>query len=113
MRARCSYLSKLKKSTLAVTAELCRSLRALIPKSCGTQVMSHMDSALQPALPASNGLLSGVAAGHELPVLTGIVELFAAIEALQVGMSTKNWRSMLRQAMRASNDAAFQEDSGC
>ncbi len=65
---------------------LCRSLRALTSKSCAVQVMFLMAQALRPAVAASDGLLSGVAAGHDLPVLTGIVELYAGIEALQVSV---------------------------
>ena len=57
-------------------------------RACAVQVMSHMLAALQPAFSAFEGRLSGVAEGHELPVLTGIVDLHAAVEALQVLLST-------------------------
>ncbi len=69
-----------------------------------------MGQALQPAVAASDGLLSGVAAGHGLPVLTGIVELYAAAEALQVRVLTCTWNSVPRHAgvFGASNGAAYQ-----
>ena len=54
---------------------------------CAAQVISQILPALQPAFAAADERLNGVAAGHELPVLTGIVDLHAAVEALQVPSS--------------------------
>ncbi len=51
-----------------------------------------MVPALQAAVAAPHGLL--VATGHQLSVLTGIVELYAAIEALQVKDLTDTWQSV-------------------
>ena len=75
------------------------------------QVLSQMGPALQPAAAAPDGLLTGVAAEYGLPVLTGIVELYAAIEALQVRVLRNTW--WLVSPMRSSNCAAYQPASGC
>ena len=53
-----------------------------------------MVPALQPAVAAPHGLLPGVAGGHELAVLTGVVELYAAVEALQARTLTYTRRSV-------------------